>query len=243
MNNKFYFSYSKYILYNDCPLKYKFKYILKYPEQNKSCFVYGSAIHKFLKEYFTIYPFMNFEQSKEVFKNIWEEAKKSAFDIKDFDEREMYNKCLTAIKTIVENKDIKVKDIKNLQLEQTLWIDYKDDICINMIVDRIEDIDNNLTIIDYKTGKSVNTDLQLVFYTIFLEKYKPLKNKKIAKIGYYNVDTNELSFKDIPSLEYKQIVLSQIDKTISDIKSEKFNKKINKFCRWCDYKLLCENVK
>nr|MDA8131337.1 PD-(D/E)XK nuclease family protein [Elusimicrobiota bacterium] len=68
-----FFSYSRMSLYEECPLKYKFKYIDKIKEEPKYYFAFGSAIHKALEFLYSVKapPFPTEEEVCEAFRAEW----------------------------------------------------------------------------------------------------------------------------------------------------------------------------
>jgi len=251
-SEKFYFSYSKFSLYNECPFKYKVRYIDKIKEKPKSFFYFGDVIHKTLEYFFRRVPPPKIE---DLIKFLTEEWKSKPFEERGYlnqhYEKIDYNKALNVIKNFYqkhsENKEIP------FQLEYKTYVDV-DGITANIVADKLEyKGGGNIIIVDYKTGKpGERTKDQLYFYQKIcemdrnlIEKVKEIYRENVKKINvldmvYYYVET--LKEVKIPRADDREIncFWEDVLKTVENIKNKKFDPKPSELsCRWCDFKEQC----
>ena len=105
-------------------------------------------------------------------------------------------------------------------------------------------LDENDThiIVDWKSGKSRNNDLQLKLYGLWFLTAAPHVQKAIAEFVYLEQEENDsrvYTRSDIPELQ--EFFINKID-TIE--RCEKFIKKPARFCtKYCDYFITCKPFK
>ncbi len=255
-NNKtldlFHFSYSKFSLYKECPLKYKFKYIDKIKEKPKPFFFLGSLIHKILYEFYRRTPPPQLEELINIYVSEWNSKsfEEKGYIKEDYDRMD-FNKGIRIIKNFYD----KHKDNKDIpfQLEYGNYISV-DGLKVQIIADKIEYIgEGKIIIVDYKTGKSgERTNEQLYFYQKIVEldkdlikkveeRYKEkIKRLEVEEMLYYYVEElKEVRFKRADEREIGRF-WEEVLYTVEDIKSQKFDPKPSeKSCGWCDFKTLC----
>ncbi|MCX7641266.1 MAG: PD-(D/E)XK nuclease family protein [Elusimicrobiales bacterium] len=254
--SSFVFSYSKMSLYNECPLKYKFKYIDKIPEKPKKFFFIGRVIHSTLEFFFSHVPPPSFEEITKFAINQWEQT---SWQDKGYALEEYEKIDLQKIINILKNFYFKHSDNKKLPF----LLEYSTYVTINgykftIIADKIEYLGNGkITIIDYKTGKEGDrTPQQLYFYQKVCEAdptiIKKIQEKYSENISYVEVESMIYYYvENLKEIKYPRAKNSEIDKfwdeaisTIENILSNKFYPNPSeKSCRWCDYKSICEVYK
>jgi RecB family exonuclease len=108
-------------------------------------------------------------------------------------------------------------------------------------IDRIDQADGGVEIIDYKTGSfkeklSAEDKDQLLIYQIAAEEIFGLKPRKLT---YYYLEKNKRnSFlgKESDKLLQKQKIIKKIE----EMEKSGFNPTPGRECRWCDYNGICE---
>lgn len=234
----FYISHFKLAMFLECPRRYKFQYIDGLAEQFKVAkphFTMGENVHITLREFFEkLKPEeRTSEKLESILRKVW---KKNRLGFKDKEEERKYGlAAVEMLKNFYQREDIKKKPIE-LEKMQKLSIDKK--IVLQGKIDRIDKEDDELQIIDYKTGNEREDEdtLQLIIYSIIASKKL---GKKVGQASYIylksgNKKTIEPSEKDLENgiLEIKGIV-DMINK------EEEFEPNINKFCSWCEYLSIC----
>ena len=250
--NKFYFSFSKFSLYRECPLKYKFRYIDQVPEKPKPYLIFGRVIHEILAHFFSRVPPPPLEELIQIFREKWEATsiEEKGYAKPEYDKID-FNKGIRIINNFYQkHKDNNTLPLKN---EYQTFVDL-DNITANIIADRIDYLgDGKIIIVDYKTGsdKARSSD-QLYFYQKICEMDKKLidlinskyreniRKVEVYSMKYYYVETlKEQNFTRANDNEienfWKEVLL-----TVEKINSGSFDPTPNeKTCGWCDYKNLC----
>ncbi|MFC1722207.1 PD-(D/E)XK nuclease family protein [Patescibacteria group bacterium] len=229
-------SYSQIDTYKNCPLKYKYQYVLKIPTMPSHALSYGITIHDTLRDFHQKLLFsknITLENLLETYKNNWQPL--------GYLNEEHRQHRYTEGKKLLENYYEKHKDekIKPLELEKSF------NLKINGIrfygrIDRIDSLEDGVEIIDYKTGatksqKDVDKDDQVAFYAIAAKEALNLNPKKLT---YYFVDSGEKvsTSRTDAQLTEKKV---EVQKVIENIEEGKFEPKPGMHCTWCDYKEIC----
>lgn len=252
VENKFYFSYSKFSLYKECPLKYKFKYIDKLKEKPKPFFIFGRIIHEILEYFFSRVPPPSQSELIEIFINRWNQ---SSPEEKGYLKKEYEKFDIEKGINILKNFYNKHKDNDKIPflLEYSTFVEING-ITFQIIADKIEYNGNGkITIVDYKTGREGERGPeQLFFYQkicendpVLVEKIRKqynedVKNVEVFNIIYYYIES--LKEKRYFRAKDKEIDLfwQDVTSTIKDIKDEKFEPAPSeKSCFYCDFKQLC----
>ncbi|RKX18367.1 MAG: hypothetical protein DRP26_05360, partial [Candidatus Zixiibacteriota bacterium] len=233
-------SYTDIETYNSCPLKYKFKYILKIPEEVGPHVYLGSAIHRTLYEVmstvskgkkFSVYElkktFLEKWGGYRIGDKAWAESLKNAGlrMLENFAKREMKNR------------------LRIVDLEKKFNLEY-DNFILTGKIDRIDEDENGeIYIVDYKTGRigtsekaNTKADDQLFIYALASPN---LYDKIPAEVAYYYLSDDRLvSF--IVSEKDLQRVLEKISGVVDKIAKENFTSTPSSFeCGRCSYKNIC----
>lgn len=182
--------------------------LLRFPQSKTVSSVYGSAIHKAIEMMYVLTEKNKKIENVEYFIDIFNKEIKKGRLLKR-DERDQLTKGEENIKLFYKNNKDKIlnsavysqtevdfKD-QNVVLHNILNDEYKDTYLTGKI-DRIEEIENELNVIDLKSGKAmnkfelgkakeedydnikkINYKHQLMFYKILLENSRNYNNKKI----------------------------------------------------------------
>lgn len=248
------FSYSKMSLYEECPLKYKFKYIDKIKEEPKFYFAFGSAIHAALEFLYAVKapPFPTVEELCEAFRHEW--------NLKSYLEKgyrtqrksdEDYEKGVLMLKAYYEHN--------RARLAPPFLVEYSTDVEVDglrvrIIADKIEyKGGGKLELIDYKTGKDVKRQpSQLYMYQKIAEIDPRLKEKiaetyghkvtdvRVSGMLYYHVPTNKEYFFDRADDKEIGTFWERVLGVADSIKGAKYEPTPgDRQCAWCDYKNLC----
>lgn len=251
------FSFSQLAAFSNCPLQYKFAFILKIPaSSDKASLIFGRVMHNVLYNY--LLPVLS--EKRRAQGELFPIPKKEATEIfsqkrlmdlydefwqndgyKSKDERASYRK---KGQEALEKFFINYNESNNpeiLFLEKRFSFKIKGDIIKGAIdrVDRLED--GSLEVIDYKTGNpkdkiEFKDKKQLILYQLFLEEFL---QEKVSKLSYYFLENGEkISFqakdKEIDKLK------EEIIKEISEIKKGLFIAKPSPLCAFCDFNSICE---
>ena len=259
------FSFTQLAAFATCPLQYKFAHLLKIPVFGKYQMSFGKTMHNTLQEFFRVW----IERQNAPQQSLFSERTDRLQSVKDNDTlkcvipitddelvkiyesqwiddwypnnkvREEYKqKGLDTLKDYW--KQLKAEPPKPNQLETgfTLKID---DLVLKGRVDRIDEIEGGIEIIDYKTGKakeklSKADKRQLLIYQIAAVECLGLVPKKLT---YHYLDNNTtLSFLGTP--EELEGLKSDLLAALEKIKESNFNATPGFNCRFCDFVDICE---
>lgn len=229
--------------YLQCPFKYKCEIdtdLRKKFKKDTAPLTFGNLIHgclndlykrteknerdlNRLRELFEAKFKSNLEKHKKIFKtreNIIKYVELAKEMFKHFAESEFFNK-----------EPLVTEDFPKYSL--------KDDLEISGKFDRVDIEGDQLTLVDYKTGK-INEDednkFQLNFYELLLSKiYTKYQLKE--KILYYLKDNKIIRYTPSGSLDKIEKEISDIARTINADKE--FTPTPNDKCIYCDYKSIC----
>jgi putative RecB family exonuclease len=256
------YSFSKLNLFDNCKKQYYFNYLDPEIAPRKKEFIKprdyktkGQAVHGAITLF---YHLPDKERTLENLKKCLEQAWFSELNsdlkpplgllggFKDIEhEREAYRESLIMLKNFFELKDdkpslflIPSKNIKDS------FDDYKDmikpigdKISISGKFDQIDKLENNnLRIIDFKTGKNNQNIFQLEFYKLLAElnfnskvetvSFYYLGNKKIKNYNAFNIDNEKV----------REEILEKVE-TIKNTK--KFPPNPTRLCSHCDFQEIC----
>lgn len=230
-------SYSQVDTYSNCPLQYKYAYVLKIPTPPNNALSFGTTMHDTLRDFHTKLMFNKntpFEEVLTSYEKNWqplgymdEEHRKLQFESGKRLLENYYNK----------NKNL---NVKHKALEKPFNIKLEG-IKFYGRIDRIDELeDGTIEIIDYKTGtpktqKDVDKDSQVAFYAIAAKEALGLKADKLS---LYFIESNEkiTTTRTEKQLEEKKHEVAEV---INEIKSGNFEAKPGMQCSWCDYKEIC----
>jgi len=245
------FSFSQLASFENCPLQYKFMHILKIPTKGKSNFSFGKSIHNSLHKFVfdscngqdENYNYPSFDCLMEIYKKEWiddwyEDTKEQE---QFFENGKKILKNFYEDFTTAKPKVFTFDDVPALEKTFSLKIDGN-----NVIgaIDRIDDIQGGVEIIDYKTGNpktSLGTDerFQLLIYHLAARKIFNLAVKKLT--FFYVEDGSKFSFEPKDGDEDK--TEKKIADIISKVKRSNFKPTAGWHCQYCDFKNICSHKK
>lgn len=231
-------SHSSISLYNECPQKYKFKYVDKIPEKPRHFFSFGQSVHLAL-EYFYGPKEPKAPSLEDLLKHYREIWVKGGY--KDENQEAEYFEEGRQILTRFHDKHAKSFHVPYF-VEYNFTFEHEG-VPLTGKVDRIDKLpDGRLSILDYKTGKKLaagrlDVDAQLTMYQFACE----------SQLGQ---EVGELIFYHLPTLKEHRTVrrgaplvkelTARIVDTATAIDKDKFDPKpAEAVCRWCDYKPIC----
>ncbi|MDI6861553.1 MAG: PD-(D/E)XK nuclease family protein [Caldisericia bacterium] len=238
-------SFSKIRTYLECPLKYYFLYELKLKEKPKPYKSFGKTLHLTLSKFHTLPKYPSFEKLKEIYETYW-----IGEGFKDSDEEK--KEFLRGLELL---KKYYYKNIFNYEMAYKVETEVKfkvNDFEIFGFIDRIDKINDDYEVIEYKTGK-YNVDfnaiglideselLQMsIYYIAFENEFK--KPPRFLSIYYLSLDYDSKKRINLKEENLKESIDLIID-VGTKIKNKKFYKKENNFCRYCDFKKECSEWK
>ena len=220
--------------YLKCPREFKYKYKDKKPVKQNPVLQMGNDIHEIAKDFIKLW---QDDDSIDILETLLEFE--SRYD-EDYSEHCQYLAAFFKEKLIDEKYEVFIAEEK-LQSEKYDFIGYAD-----LVLEK----DNELTVIDYKTGKakSVNNHIrELSYYKMLIEDQFSDKKVKYAgifftKVGVYRwveFTDDKYSFIHCSKTEYEN-QLKLLEEVRKNIELELFEPKRQILCKYCNYKGYCD---
>jgi DNA helicase II / ATP-dependent DNA helicase PcrA len=244
------FSYSQLSLYESCPRKYEYSYVLRVPQKPNAALSFGITVHNTLRDFYSL-----LRQSQSGLEGITDQPTKE--DLISLYEKNWvgagYESSNQEEERRKEGVEImgryfeKVFDGKEapLRLEEGFDVHVGGTVFVGKI-DRIDLVKREgemteVKIVDYKTGKEkevsdVKDDLQLPLYALFAERKLGFK---VVGAEYIYVETGKILEVDI-SEERRELAEKKLLEVIELVKEGKFAARPGYLCRYCDYNSICE---
>jgi len=216
----------------ECPKRYYFEKILKITQPNDEEF-FGNIFHTAIKD-------ITFNSAKEYYEKLISNIASLISDKKLF--FEVMVKWDDKLKKFCE-KDFEFRQNYESLPEQRIKFFYENKE-LGAIVDRIDENDKEIVLIDYKTSKSALKnekyiyDFQTTFYYIWAKQ----NFKKDIKTYIWDLENVKMIEGEIKEEKLKEVLnsLPQNIKEAEDIiENEKVIKKANSICEYCPYIIAC----
>ncbi len=248
------FSFSQLAAYDNCPLQYKYAFILKIPAPaDKPSLVFGRVMHNVFYDF--LKPLSGGPQAslfvdtvanteshslhrlEQILKEHWVED-----GYETSEQREEYRaKAKQAIFDFHSNFFTANAPLpKPLFLEKSFSFKIGGE-TIKGAIDRVDELSGGVEVIDYKTGTPKKKlewkdRRQLILYQLFLEEVLQIK---VLSLKYYYVEGgSSVSFS--PKDKEKDKLRLEVSAQIKAIKERHFIPKPSQMCQFCDFKNICE---
>jgi DNA helicase-2/ATP-dependent DNA helicase PcrA len=249
-------SFTQLATFSTCPLQYKFAHILRVPIFGRHTFSFGQTMHKTLEKFLKLILEKESSPQASLFPSPIE-APKVLPPLSEL--MRLYEESW--IDDWYPNQDTKVEYAKKgkeslqilhsqlqTQLPKILYLEKAFTLKIGSVtvkgrIDRIDELDDGVEIIDYKTGSPKDKltwedKRQLVLYQLAAQSCftPPLQVNGLTY--HYLEDNSRLTFQATPKdLERLQ---AEILETVSLMSQSDFSATPGWYCRYCDYKDICE---
>ncbi len=230
-------SYSQLETFSQCPLKYKYRYVLRLPTPPSHVLSFGQTIHRTLRDFHREDLFKsqtNLNRLLELYQHHW---LPEGYESKEHQQQRFEEGQEVLKKYFNKHKEILGEPI---HLEKKFILKIGPTQLIGSI-DRVDKLpDGGFEIVDYKTGKVkeqkyVDKDTQLSIYALGSKEALGIEPKSLAL--YFVGENKKVSTTRSPEqLEKKR---QEITQKIEEIKSSNFEPKISVLCKWCPYQTLC----
>lgn len=253
------FSFTQLKAFEACPYQYRFAHILRIPVPGKAQFSFGKTLHNTLQKFFTLIQ----ERSSVKQGSLLGEskAKPSALVTLEelltlyeqnwladwFESKTQREEYLAKGKVVLKKfyQDLGKTIPVPLFLEHPFNLKVKDDqaYTIKGVIDRVDEEDGKLVLIDYKTGTAKDPDKlsledkeQLLIYQLAA---KEIFDRTVKKLYYYYLETG-VKAEFLGSEKELIKVKDKVIKTIEEIKQGKFEATPGRVCQFCDFRNICE---
>ena len=219
----------------ECPKKYYFSKILEISNPSEEDENFGLVLHDVLEE--IAKDTSNISSKDEYFEEVMNGIYKRLNSKKDI--YEIRVKFEDGIKKFCEEDYESMKYANHIKVEE--WLSVGE---LSAKVDRVDLYQNEIVLIDYKTGKVDNLlkhpyEFQPTFYYLWAKENYPDKNIKVIYWDIQNVQKVEAKIM-VDELNEVLNNLPDYAREAEDIVvDEKVIKKASDICKWCDYKVAC----
>ncbi len=244
------FSYSQLNIYETCPRKYEYSYVLRIPTKGNAATAFGITVHNTLKDFYTL-----LKRSKsglegivdspdekvllELYKKNWVS---SSYDNKKQEllrkkEGEKIMKGYYEEIFSVEENPSRLEESFGVHFGNTVFGGKIDRIDLVREVDGVQEV----CIVDYKTGgekkeADMKKDLQLPLYALVAEQKL---GYKVVGAKYVFIEAGKVVDVDV-SQERREKAKEKLMETLESIGGKDFTATPGYHCRYCDYNTICE---
>ncbi|HSY58320.1 MAG TPA: ATP-dependent DNA helicase, partial [Terriglobales bacterium] len=224
--------------YLKCPMQYMFESMWRIRGGPSAAMTFGNAMHTTIKEFVSELRKrrkISFPEVAAIYDREWSSAGFSD----DYHEAEYRKAGRDQLQKFYASYSAAPPDV--MHQEKAFELHFEHDVIVKGRMDQVNRIgENEIEIVDYKTGKAKDTkkaddSLQLSVYAIAAEEVLELKPSRLV---FYNLTTNEgvATTRDAKTLaKTKQIVAEVADR----IRAKDFAAKPGFNCKYCDFEPLC----
>jgi DNA helicase-2/ATP-dependent DNA helicase PcrA len=235
------FSASALQTYDNCPMQYKFSYVLHVPTAPKTYFNLGLVVHEII-EHLTKQELEGIPPTKEQAAAILEQFWSSAAYVTRQKEREDKERAAQMVETYLTWRERNENEVIAAEMKFQFSLNGR---VVKGFIDRVErTTDGQYVVVDYKTGyqsenkKSIRESIQMNVYSLaILEKFGALPVK--ASLFYVK---NGKIVDYIPDNEHIELQKIRLADMIDAVMTEQFPETpAYHTCRSCSYGDLCED--
>lgn len=229
----------KLTMYETCPRQYKYTYVDYIADDYKTPKPYltmGAHVHNSLKDLYEKYSpaERTYPVLEELLRKRWRENRKGFSSIED--EREWGTKALQMLKLYTFKNDLTKTPV---MLENYYDTEIAADIKVLGRIDRVDQDEEGLHVIDYKTGQFKEeevSDDQLAIYAMIVRANQSIP---VYKASYLYLATNQWYSIDISDDLFEPITEELIEKVNLIRADQKLEPKISSRCKHCDFIEIC----
>ncbi len=221
--------------YNTCPLRYKLKLDWNLPEEPAAAMQFGSAMHTALMGYFDAQRKGKNLDAETVIASFLDEFAKAKID--EPLQRELYEKNGRRQLTAFLNSQAATPHGRVVMIEYRIDMEIAGARVVGRI-DRVDEADDGLTIVDYKTGRPktqevADKSLQLSIYALAMQQQGPLKAVIFENLEDHSTVSTIRKSSDLKKAEQK------VAEVAENIRAGRFDPDPGFHCNWCAYQTLC----
>jgi DNA helicase-2/ATP-dependent DNA helicase PcrA len=258
------YSFTSLSKYADCPLKYKFAFVLKVPTKGSYHFSFGTSMHNTLYQFLTQLKDRESAKQADLFGDTEKKPAKTgkkghALSVSEDELLQMYEKNFVEEwyesrahrdEYFAKGKEA-LKDFyaayatlqpNPIALEQGFTVRVADH-TIRGKIDRVDAEKKATHIIDYKTGKpkkelTKEDKRQLLLYALAVKDPHVMGNDVDRVTYYYLEDGSQLSLEPTPA-DYEDVA-EWVESVAEGVEAERFEPTPGFVCRMCEFKEICD---
>ncbi len=240
-----YLSFTQLAAYSNCPLQYKFAHVLKIPLQEKPAQVFGKSMHNTLFEIIEsrLQRELSLKDVLEIYESCWIDEWYESIKQRN----QYYKSGKNAVKKIFKEFKDFPPPVAQISGRPALEQKFKFELQGHSIkgkIDRIDKINEEVEIIDYKTGafkdklRSEEKD-QLIIYQMAIEKVFGMKVKRLT---YHYLEEGKRNSFEANQKDKEKVIERTVEKA-KLIRKRRFEPNPGWHCRYCDFNNICEYAK
>ena len=239
-----YLSYSQIDTFNNCPLKYRYRYIQRIPVPVFAAASFGDSMHKTLRDFYQEVKEGKRPTEKRLLELLTKNWSAEGYSSKAHEAR--MKKQGQKILSDFYEKGYFPDNPPPKSLEQIFVTKLAPQLKVGGKIDRVDRVaGSSLEIIDYKTGrvwdqKEVDKSLQMTVYA--LAACDPgiyAKKPEEVVLSFYFLETGEKKSTKRTSQQLEKGKKEILEKA-KEIEKSDFPPTPSKLCDFCDYRLICE---
>ena len=247
------YSHSKLTTFQQCPQKYKFRYVDEIPPPIRSIELHlGDTVHRALEKLYADARQGRINSCEEVlahFQQVWDEGYTPQMRIvRSGTSARTYLELGRQMLAAYHKRFFPFNESTTLELEEKFSFPISDGQEIRGIIDRLAKAeDGTLEIHDYKTSRrfpspaQVASDMQLALYELALRHRWP-DTQRITLIWHYLTFDRDISvaktIRQLEAVKQKTVGLIAVVESAAS-----FPTHVTPLCDWCEYKELCPAMK
>ncbi|MFH1541780.1 MAG: PD-(D/E)XK nuclease family protein, partial [bacterium] len=234
-------SFSQIGIYDSCPLKYKYAYIVNVPKLPNHNLIYGQAMHNAVKDYGLAKLHNRKFSQKELLAALDNNWSSEGFISRQHEDQRL----AVARKALQRFFKKEEKGRRKIKFIEEAFSMPKDNILVKGRWDRVDQAKDGVVVVDYKTSevadqekadKNARENIQLAIYAlVWAEKYNELP--KATELYYLDtgvIGSAQKTAKDIAK------AWNKIQEVAEGIRGADFTSKANyRTCSYCDYRDIC----
>lgn len=236
--------------FQQCPLKWRFKYVDKLPEPQSPAALRGSLVHKVLEDMFDLPPADRQAPTvRETVDSAWEKVTDGAYKLSEILAQTSEEELKAAARQLIDAY-FSLEDPRRLHPSgRELGVETVSSSGLRLrgFIDRVERADNgDVRIIDYKTGKAPDMRFtgeyvfQMRMYALlYREQYQvtPKRTQLLFLGGSPQVLTFDPTDSDVSEFETE---LNDLWLDIAaHLQAQRFETRQSRLCDWCYFQNLC----
>jgi len=231
-------SYSQLDTFSVCPLRYKYRYVLRIPVPTSPALSFGKTIHETLHLFHQKRDLAGITVSRDellsIYDQVWIDEGYTTVEHKE----QRYRSGRKLLKDYYEKHSELLGHPVYLEKKFRLRVG---GIPLIGFIDRIDRTpDGGFEIVDYKTGsikdqRAVDRDEQLSVYALAAREALGIVPQVLSL--YFFEQNQKLSTQR--SAEYLEKKKQEIANRICQVERDPLEPRVGRWCEWCDYKKLC----
>lgn len=235
---KTFLSFSKIETWLGCPLKYKYLYIDKLPQIQTVHMIFGKSLHESMAKFASAKMNKELTSLDDIINVFLENWKKEYPSIEPLEnEEEWIERGKKIVKSYCRREAL--SDFSPKFIEKKFFLDLDENTRLNGIFDRVDIVDENPVIMEFKTH--LNRELSLLQLKIYSFAYYTLYHKIPSKAILYSFETGE-KVEIIPQKNDILLIKRFLQNVSREIQKGEFKGVPSAWnCRFCPAKNICSS--